>query len=153
MQDPQLQRARDLAESGSPLKFTLRRNGMLLFRGQICVSVVEPLRELILQEAHSSAYTMHLGSTKMYRTLKQTYWWNGMKRDIVQFISKYLVCQQIKVEHQSLTGKIQPLFILEWKWKHITMDFMIGLPKTRRGNNSTWVIVDRLTKFAHFFSI
>ena len=62
-------------------------------------------------------------------------------------------CQQVKAEHQSPTGRMQPLFIPEWKWDHITMDFVVGLPKTRSGRDAVWVIVDRLTKSAHFLAI
>ena len=58
----------------------------------------------------------------------------------------------MKVEHQRPTGKLQPLPILEWKWEHITMDFVTGLPRTQGGNNAIWVIVDRLTKSAHFLA-
>ena len=50
-------------------------------------------------ENFCSAYAMHLGSTKMYQTIKENYWWSSMKRDIVEFISRCLVCQQVKTEH------------------------------------------------------
>ena len=73
-----------------------------------------------------------------------------MKRDITQFVAQCLVCQQVKAEHQRLAGFFQPLSIPEWKWEHITMDFVTGLPRTLGGNNAIWVIVDRLTKSAHF---
>lgn len=73
-----------------------------------------------------------------------------MKREIAEFVSRCLVCQQIKVEHQRPTGFSQPLPIPEWKWEHITMDFVAGLPRTQSGYDSVWVIVDRLTKSAHF---
>ena len=86
----------------------------------------------------------------MYKDLRQNYWWSGMKRDIAQFVAQCLVCQQVKGEHQRPAGFLQPLFILEWKWEHITMDFVTGLPRTLGGNNAIWVIVDRLTKSAHF---
>ncbi|RVW83619.1 Transposon Ty3-G Gag-Pol polyprotein [Vitis vinifera] len=88
--------------------------------------------------------------TKMYKDLRQNYWWSGMKRDIAQFVAQCLVCQQVKAEHQRPAGSLQPLAIPEWKWEHITMDFVIGLPRTLGGNNAIWVIVDRLTKSAHF---
>ncbi|RVW84862.1 Transposon Tf2-12 polyprotein [Vitis vinifera] len=74
----------------------------------------------------------------------------SMKHDIAQFVAQCLVCQQVKTEHQRPTGSLQPLAILEWKWEHNTMDFVIGLLRTLGGNNSIWVIVDRLTKPAHF---
>ena len=108
---------------------------------------------MILQEAHSSAYAMHPGSMKMYQTIKQTYWWNGMKWDIATYIAKCLVCQQVKAKYQNPAGMIQPLSIPEWKWDYITMDFVVGLSRIASGKDAIWVIVDRLTKSAHFISI
>ena len=96
---------------------------------------------------------MHPGSTKMYRTLRPNYWWKGMKRDIAEVVSRCLVCQQVKAEHQSSAGRMQPLFILEWKWDHITMDFVVGLLRTRSGRDVVWVIIDRLTKSTYFLAI
>ena len=66
-------------------------------------------------EAHLSAYAMHPGSTKMYKTLKEHYWWNGMKKEIASFVSRCLTCQQVKAEHQKPAGKIQLLPIPVWK--------------------------------------
>ena len=86
----------------------------------------------------------------MYQDLKKHFWWNAMKREIAQFVAKCLVCQQIKIEHQRSAGLLQPLPIPEWKWEHITMDFVTALPRSSKGNNAVWVIIDRLTKSAHF---
>ncbi|RVW70732.1 Transposon Ty3-G Gag-Pol polyprotein [Vitis vinifera] len=108
------------------------------------------LRRELLEEAHCSKFAIHPGGTKMYKDLRQNYWWSGMKCDIAQFVAQCLVCQQVKVEHKRPAGSLQPLAIPEWKWEHITMDFVIGLPRTLGGNNAIWVIVDRLTKSAHF---
>ena len=68
-------------------------------------------------------------------------------------MSKCLTYQQVKAEHQKLSGKLQPLPIPEWKWERITMDFVVGLPRLRDGYDSIWVIVDRLTKSAHFLPV
>ena len=73
-----------------------------------------------------------------------------MKREIATFVSRCMTCQLVKSEHQKPPGLLHPLQIPEWKWEHITMDFISGLPKTRKGNNAIWVIVDRLTESAHF---
>ncbi|RVX07100.1 Transposon Ty3-I Gag-Pol polyprotein [Vitis vinifera] len=102
------------------------------------------------EEAHYSRLAIHPGETKMYKDLRQNYWWLGMKRDITQFVAQCLVCQQVKVERQRPVRFLQPLSIPEWKWEHITMDFVTGLPRTLEGNNVIWVIVDQLTKSAHF---
>ena len=86
----------------------------------------------------------------MYQDLKQKFWWNAMMREIAQYVAKCLVCQQIKIEHQRTAELLQPLPIPKWKWEHITMDFVTALPRSPKGNNAVWVIVDRLTKSAHF---
>ena len=73
----------------------------MIVKGQrMCVPEYGELKRDIMEEAHSSAYTMHPGSTKMYWTLKEHYWWNGMKKEIASFVYRCLTCQQVKVEHQ-----------------------------------------------------
>ena len=150
-QDLYLMKLRSKIEAGQQSNFTLRGDGTLVLGHRLCVPDVIELKKEIMEEAHSSAYAMHPGSTKMYRTLKDHYWWRGMKREISEFVSKCLTCQQIKIEHQK-PGLLQPLSIPEWKWEMITMDFVTGLPKTQRGHDVIWVIVDRLTKSAHFIA-
>ena len=76
-----------------------------------------------------------------------------MKKDVALFVSRCLTCQQVKVKHQKLAGLLQPLPVAEWKWEYITMDFVTDLPKSLRGHDAIWVIVDRLTKSAHFVVI
>jgi hypothetical protein len=74
------------------------------------------LRKEILDEAHKTQYTVHLGSTKMYQDLKKSYCWSDMKQDIAEYVTQCPSCQQVKVEHQRLARLLQPLNILEWKW-------------------------------------
>ena len=76
-----------------------------------------------------------------------------MKKDIEDFMSRCMTCQKVKLEHQRPYGLLQPLPIPEWKWDMITMDFVTGLPRTLSGFDSIWVIVDRLTKSAHFLPV
>ena len=89
----------------------------------------------------------------MYRDLKRNFWWPGMKREVADYVVRCATFQLVKVEHQRPGGTLQPLDIPEWKWEHISMDFVTGLPCTMRKNNTVWVIVDRLTKSTHFFTI
>ncbi|KAK6159018.1 hypothetical protein DH2020_006332 [Rehmannia glutinosa] len=89
----------------------------------------------------------------MYRDLREAFWWRSMKRDIGSFVEKCLICQQVKAEHQRPSGLLKPLEIPEWKWEHITMDFVVGLPRSAKGNKAVWVVVDRLTKLAHFLPV
>ena len=76
-----------------------------------------------------------------------------MHRDIVDYMRKCDTCQQVKFEHRKLSGLLRHLKIPKWKWDHISMDFVEGLPNTKRNHNSIWVIVDRLRKLAHFIPI
>jgi hypothetical protein len=76
-----------------------------------------------------------------------------MKREVAEFVSKCLTCQKIKIDHRRPGGLLQPLEVPEWKWDSISMDFVTGLPPTQKGNNTIWVIVDRLTKVAHFIAM
>ena len=119
----------------------------------VCVPRVDDLIHTILTEAHSSRYSIHPGATKMYRDLKQHFWWSRMKRDIVEFVAQCPNCQHVKYEHQRPEGTLQRMPIPEWKWERIAMDFVVGLPKTMGKYDSIWVIVDRLTKSAHFISV
>jgi len=89
----------------------------------------------------------------MYQDLKQIFWWPKMKKEIVQYVASCLICQKTKIEHQRPAGMLQPLDIPEWKRDNITMDFVVGLPQTIQIFDSVWVIVDRLTKSAHFLPI
>ncbi|XP_076922609.1 uncharacterized protein LOC143584432 [Bidens hawaiensis] len=121
--------------------------------GQIWIPNTCDVKILLLDEAHKSKYSIHPGATKMYHDLCADYWWPGMKRDIVKHVEKCLTCLQVKAEHQKPYEKIQPLEIPKWKWEHITMDLVTKFPKTSKGFDAIWVIVDRLTKFAHFLPI
>ena len=76
-----------------------------------------------------------------------------MKKDVAEYVSKCLTCQKVKIEHRRPQGKIQMLEIPQWKWDSIAMDFVVGLPRARSGNNAIWVVVDRLTKSAVFIPI
>ena len=152
-QDPFLEKKRKDVRDGKSDDFCIVNDGTLLYKQRLCVPNVEGLKEEILDEAHNSIYTMHPGSTKMYRDLKEHYWWNNMKKEIADFVARCLICQQVKVEHQKPAGLLQPLPIPEWKWDHVTMDFVVGLPRSQKGSDSIWVVVDRLTKSAHFLAV
>ncbi|GJU99121.1 putative reverse transcriptase domain-containing protein [Tanacetum coccineum] len=98
-------------------------------------------------------YSVHPGADKMYYDLRDMYWWPGMKRDIATYVSECLTCAKVKAEHQRPSGLLQQPEIPEWKWENITMDFITKLPRTRSGHDAIWVVVDRLTKSAHFLAI
>jgi hypothetical protein len=137
-------------------KFQVADDGSLMMGQRLYMPNDETVKQMVLQEAHKSKFSIHPGSTKMYRDLKHFYWWPNMKREIAEYVSKCGICQQVKVEHQRPTGPLQPLQPLqipEWKWEMITIDFVSGFPKWRKGNDAIWVLVDRLTKSALFLPI
>jgi len=111
------------------------------------------LKQKLLREAHESKFTVHPGSTKMYQDLKQYFWWPNMRKEVADYVAKYSICQQVKVEHRKPAGLLQPLPIPEWKWEMITMDFVSGLPRGNRGNDAISVIMDQLTKSALFLPL
>ncbi|GJS64620.1 putative reverse transcriptase domain-containing protein [Tanacetum coccineum] len=106
------------------------------------------LRILNMHESHKSKYSIHPGSDKMYQDMKQLYWWPNMRANIATHVSKCSTCLKVKAEQQKPFGWLVQLEIPQWKWDNITMDFITKLPKTQRGNDTIWVIVDRLTKSA-----
>nr|GEY63931.1 reverse transcriptase domain-containing protein [Tanacetum cinerariifolium] len=111
------------------------------------------LRALIIHASHRLKYYVHPSFDKMYQDLKQLYLWPNIKSDIATYVSKCLTCLRVKSEHQKPSGlSIQPE-IPQWKWDNITMDFVTKLPKTSSGYDTIWVIVDCLTKSAHFLSM
>ena len=144
--DPELEELRAKVSAGKANDFKISESGMLRFGGRICVPMDAGIRREILDEAHTTPYSLHPGTTKMYHDLKSLYWLSSMKRDVVDYVSRCLTCQQVKAEHQRPAGLLQPLKIPEWKWEDIAMDFVVGLPKTVGQHDSVWVIVYRYTK-------
>jgi hypothetical protein len=144
---------RQRMESGKAQCFRQDADGVLWFKDRIMVSNDFELRRKIMDEAHCSRYSIHPGTNKMYQDLKKNLWWTRMKREIAKYVSECDTCQRIKADHLRPTENLQPLSVPEWKWENICMDFIVGLPCTSRGYNSTWVIVDCLTKSAHFIPV
>jgi hypothetical protein len=126
--------------------------GILWFEDRLVVPKNPELRRKSLDEAHLSKFSMHPGSNKMYLDLRSLYWWTRMKR-IAKYVSECDTCQRIKASHLKVAGTLQPLLIPSWKWEDLSMDFIVGLPNTSRHHDSIWVIVDRLTKTAHFLPV
>nr|GFC54191.1 retrotransposon protein, putative, Ty3-gypsy subclass [Tanacetum cinerariifolium] len=110
-------------KDGKHTEFSVDDDGVVWFEDRLCVPSEHALHEKVMTEAHSSPFTVHPGSTKMYRDLKQA------------------------------SGLLQPLEIPMWKWDEISMDFVTGLPTTQKRHDAIRVVVDRLTKSAHFLPI
>ncbi|KAI3809526.1 hypothetical protein L1987_25503 [Smallanthus sonchifolius] len=138
---------------GMVAQLEVKSDGIRYFVKRIWIPVFGNLRELIMDEAHKSRYSILSGSDKMYHDLKVLYWWPKMKADIATYVSKCLTCAKVKVEYQKPSGLLQQPEIPMWKWEQISMNFITKLPRTPTGSDTIWVIVDRLTKSAHFLAI
>ena len=77
-----------------------------MISGRLCVPNVDNLREEILEEAHFAAYNVHPCARKMYHSIRDLYWWDGLKEDVADYVAKCLTCQQVKAEHQKPSGKL-----------------------------------------------
>ncbi|XP_070037066.1 uncharacterized protein [Nicotiana tomentosiformis] len=148
--DPHLLVLRETVLQGDSKKVTICEDGVIDSR---VAYVFLMFMEKILEEAHNSRYSIHLDAKKMYRDLRQHYWWRRMKKDIVEYVASCQNCRQVKNEHQRPGGLLRQMVIPEWKWERITMDFVVELLRTLRKFDVVWVIVDRLTKLAHFISM
>nr|GFC56022.1 putative reverse transcriptase domain-containing protein [Tanacetum cinerariifolium] len=131
-------------------KLEPRTDGTLCLNNRSWLPCYGDLRALIMHESHKSKYSVHPGSNKMYQDLKHLYWWPNMKADIATYVSKCLTCLKVKSEPQNPSGLLVQPKIPQCKWDNITIYFVTKLPRTSSGYDTIWVIVDRLTKSAHF---
>nr|GEX62636.1 putative reverse transcriptase domain-containing protein [Tanacetum cinerariifolium] len=130
-----------------------RADGTLCLNDRSWLPCYDDLRSVIMHESYKSKYSIHPGSEKMYQDIKKLYWLPNMKADIATYVSKCLTCAKVKAEHQIPSRLLVQPAIPVWKWDNITMDFVTKLPKLSQGFDTIWVIVDRLTKSAHFLPI
>jgi hypothetical protein len=151
--DEGMKHIREKIRAGKAQCFKEDNQGVVWFNNRIVVPRNEEVRQQILDEAHLSRYSIHPGSTKMYHDLKQHYWWTKMKIEIARYVARCDTCRRVKAIHMKTAGPLQSLPIPIWKWEDISMDFIVGLPRTAKGYDSIWVIVDRLTKIAHFLPV
>nr|ABA97145.1 retrotransposon protein, putative, Ty3-gypsy subclass [Oryza sativa Japonica Group] len=151
--DPEIAELKKNMRVGKARGFVEDEQGTIWMGERLCIPENKELKDLILTEAHQTQYSIHPGSIKMYQDLKEKFWWVSMRREIAEFVALCDVCQRVKAEHQRPAGLLQPLQIPEWKWEEIGMDFITGLPRTSSGHDSIWVVVDRLTKVAHFILV
>jgi hypothetical protein len=141
---------KERVNKGIETSFQMVSDGLITMGRRIYLLEDRTLKDEVLREAHESRFATHPGSTKMYRDLKEYYWWPNIKREIVEFVSNCGICEQVKIEHQKPAGELQSISISEWKWEDISMDFVMGLPRGKKGNDAIWVVMDRLTKSALF---
>jgi transposase InsO family protein len=151
MNDDGIKKIKASKAKGKAKCYTVDEQGIVSCDGRLVVPA--SLRELVLKEAHDTPLSIHPGSIKMYQDVKQSYSWPGMKRDIAKYVAECDVCRRVKAEHQRPTGVLKPLDIPYWKWDKIEMDFVTGFPKSKRGNDAIFVVIDRLSKVAHFLPV
>jgi hypothetical protein len=116
--------------------FHVDERDTLWFKDCLVVPKNHGLRKKIFDEAHTSKYSIHIGSTKMYHDLKAQFWWTRMKCESARYVTECDMCRRVKADHMRPAGVLQPLSIPAWKWEYISMDFIVGLPLTDRKFNS-----------------
>jgi hypothetical protein len=127
-------------------------NDELHYKGHLYLSKQSQLKSMVLSELHATPTTGHSGFTKTYDRVKCSFFWDGMKHDVHTFVAECDVFQCNKGETVKSPGTLQPLLIPPTIWRDISMDFIVGLPKS--GNKSViMVVVDHLSKYAHLCSL
>ncbi|KAJ0483369.1 putative nucleotidyltransferase, Ribonuclease H [Helianthus annuus] len=128
------------------------RDGLVYLHGKILVPPIPTLRDRLLEEFHSSFLGGHSGIHGTFKRISTSFAWLGLKRDVTAYVKKCSVCQATKTPTHHPYGLLQPLPVPVSTWIDISMDFITGLPSSK-GKTTIWVIVDRLSKFAHFISL
>jgi hypothetical protein len=141
-----------LQQDSSALDTFTWKNDSLWYKDRLYLCKNSQLKQKVLLELHTSPVGGHSGFLKTYHRVKKDFFWDGLKTDVQRFVAECLVCQQNKVETIKTPGLLQPLSIPSQRWEEASMDFITGLPKSE-GKSVIMVIVDRLTKYAHFFAL
>ncbi|PNX94328.1 Ty3/gypsy retrotransposon protein, partial [Trifolium pratense] len=127
-------------------------NGLLFFKGKLFIPATSPLKLTLLEEFHASTIGGHSGIHRTYGRLQENVFWYGMRNDVTHFVKSCSICQQTKPANHSPYGLLQPLPIPEKVWEDISLDFIVGLPSVQ-SHTVIFVVVDRLSKAAHFGSL
>ncbi|WVZ52259.1 hypothetical protein U9M48_003335, partial [Paspalum notatum var. saurae] len=143
-------RIRDEIDDEKKACFTLDDQGVLWFKHRLVVPKDMELRKKILDESHTSMFTMHLGNNKMYQDLKQKFRWTRMKREIAKYVSECDVCQRVKADHLKPAAVSNP----NLEMGRCPHGFHCGTaPHTKKRYDSIWVVIDRLMKSPHFIPV
>lgn len=150
--DPFIQQVREDTSTGQPLKGYNIDQGILRYKGRLVIPSKPSLVDHLLREYHDTPLGGHSGDFKTYQRLAQEWYWPGMRKRVQQYIQACDVCQQNKASSLSPAGLLQPLPIPNRVWEDISLDFVEGLPRSN-GFDVVLVVVDRLSKYAHFIGI
>jgi hypothetical protein len=134
-------------------EYEIQGDGLLMHKNRIYVPGFRELRKLVLKEMHDVPYAGNPGYQKTNAIVRSQFFWTGMKKDVVDYIAQCIEYHKGKAEHRHPTGFLQPLPIPEKKWEVITIDFITKLPRTTRQHGSIMVVVEKLTKVAHFVPV
>jgi hypothetical protein len=142
-------------QEGDPKVACFREDaeGTIWFKERLFVPKREALKRKILDEAHTSRYSIHPGSTTMYHDLREQLWWTRMKDEAARYVSECDTCRKVKANYMKPGGLLQPLSIPEWMWDDICMEFNVSLPMIAHKFDSIWVVMDWLSKSAHFIPV
>jgi len=138
-------------EALDPARYNMQ-NGILFYKGRFHLGTLVLMQQQILQQFHNSPLAGHMGNQKTYSKIKKEFYWPKMKMDIRKYIRECDVCQRNKVKNIHLAGLLQPLPIPTQMWTEVSMDFIEGLANSN-GRNVIMVVVDRLSKYAHFIPL
>jgi hypothetical protein len=125
---------------------------LIYYKGRIFLVPGSAFKAKVLHACHNSPVAGHQGISKTYRQVRERFSWKGLKEDVIEHVKECTTCQENKDEQTHPAGLLQPLPIPEHKWERISMDFITDLPRAQ-GKDCIFVVVDKLKKFAHFFSI
>jgi hypothetical protein len=126
--------------------------GIIRKAGRIWIGANSALRTKLVAALHDSAIGGHSGTQATYQRVKKVFYWRGLKADVVQFVQQCAICQKAKSERTHPAGLLQPLPVPQGVWEDVTMDFIEGLPKSE-GFDTILVVVDRFSKYSHFFPL
>jgi hypothetical protein len=141
-----------VSTSEDPQDAYQRKDGVIYYKGHVVIPPGSPLISLLLVKLHDSKFGGQLGVLRTHKRLPQAFYWPLMQKDVEQHISECDVCQKEKYDAQTPAGRLQPLLVPSQVWEDISMNFVDGLLPSA-GKNTIMVVVDQLTKYAHFIAL
>ncbi|KAK9148438.1 hypothetical protein Scep_007195 [Stephania cephalantha] len=151
--DESYQQFSKMADSSEHPDWSRSTDSCLRYRGRLWIPLAADLRTEILQEAHRSRFSVHPGRTKMYADMRRLFWWPGMKSDVSEFIRACEICQRVKAEHRRPGGLLRPYLFLNGSGSTLLWILSVACPDLLVAMIASRVIVDRLTKSAHFIPV